>query len=99
MARSTGSSAPSATSSGGKQSNPYLSDRTEIGGRRSRHLKFVQPGRFVQKANQERAKAQLERLKQEIAEKAKLAGVQTERDIPDNLLKVSGFFFFVLSAK
>ncbi|KAH8547864.1 pre-mRNA processing factor 3-domain-containing protein [Umbelopsis sp. PMI_123] len=79
--------ASSTVSSANKQSNPYLSDRSEIGGRRSRHLKFVQPGRFIQKANQERAKAQLERLKQEIAEKAKLAGVQTERDIPDNLLK------------
>ncbi|KAI8583222.1 hypothetical protein K450DRAFT_224802 [Umbelopsis ramanniana AG] len=86
-AKPAASSSPSAASSGGRQSNPYLSDKTEVGGRRSRHLKFVQPGRFIQKANQERAKAQLERLKQEIAEKAKLAGVQTERDIPDNLLK------------
>jgi hypothetical protein len=54
-------------------------------------LKFVQPGKFVQRANQERAKAQLERLKQEIAEQAKLAGVQTEIDIPDSLLKVSKY--------
>lgn len=71
--------------------NPYLNETAEARSRRTRALKFVQPGKFVQRANQERAKAQLERLKQEIAEQAKLAGVQTEIDIPDSLLKVSKY--------
>ncbi|KAG2181912.1 hypothetical protein INT43_006837, partial [Umbelopsis isabellina] len=84
---SVSSPASRAASADAKKSNPYLAEVPDVRGRRSRHLKFVQPGKFIQKGNQERAKAQLERLKQDIAEKAKLAGVQTELDIPDSILK------------
>jgi len=85
-ASATSAARPSSKDSS-KSVNPYLNETAEARSRRTRALKFVQPGKFVQRANQERAKAQLERLKQEIAEQAKLAGVQTEIDIPDSLLK------------
>ncbi|KAI8376537.1 pre-mRNA processing factor 3-domain-containing protein [Radiomyces spectabilis] len=55
--------------------------------RRSRPLKFVQPGKFVQQANQERAKAQLEKLKQEIAESVRKAGMEVEMDVSDKAIK------------
>ncbi|CEG80011.1 hypothetical protein RMATCC62417_14407 [Rhizopus microsporus] len=55
--------------------------------RRSRQLKFVQPGKYIDIANQERAKAQLEKLKQEITESVKKAGMQTEFDVSDKAIK------------
>ncbi|TPX65837.1 hypothetical protein SpCBS45565_g04880 [Spizellomyces sp. 'palustris'] len=44
-------------------------------------FKFVQPGRFVNEANQLRAKAQLEKLKQDIAESVRKTGMDVELDL------------------
>ncbi|KAL9543409.1 hypothetical protein MBANPS3_008137 [Mucor bainieri] len=71
--------------------NPYFDPSMEVKiapkSRRSRQLKFVQPGKYIDIANQERAKAQLERLKQEITESVKKAGMQTEFDVSDKVIK------------
>ncbi|KAI8989302.1 pre-mRNA processing factor 3-domain-containing protein [Pilobolus umbonatus] len=71
--------------------NPYFDPSMEVKvapkSRRSRHLKFVQPGKYVDIANQERAKAQLEKLKQQITESVKKAGMQTEFDVSDKVIK------------
>jgi len=75
--------------------NPYYDPSMEVKvapkSRRSRQLKFVQPGKYIVIANQERAKAQLEKLKQEITESVKKAGMQTELDVSDKVIKVSIF--------
>lgn len=72
--------------------NPYFDPSMEVKiapkSRRSRQLKFVQPGKYIDIANQERAKAQLEKLKQEITESVKKAGMQTEFDVSDKVIKV-----------
>jgi U4/U6 small nuclear ribonucleoprotein PRP3 len=72
--------------------NPYFDPTMEVKvapkSRRSRQLKFVQPGKYVAIANQERTKAQLEKLKQEITESVKKAGMQTEFDVSDKVIKV-----------
>ncbi|KAI7865375.1 pre-mRNA processing factor 3-domain-containing protein [Spinellus fusiger] len=67
--------------------DPSLVAKTVPITRRSRPLKFVRPGKYIQQANQERAKAQLERLKQEIAENVKKAGMEVEMDISDKAIK------------
>ncbi|KAK4513427.1 uncharacterized protein ATC70_005428 [Mucor velutinosus] len=71
--------------------NPYFDPSMEVKiapkSRRSRQLKFVQPGKYIDIANQERAKAQLEKLKQEITESVKKAGMQTEFDVSDKVIK------------
>ncbi|KAG0767929.1 hypothetical protein G6F57_002115 [Rhizopus arrhizus] len=71
--------------------NPYFDPSMEVKvapkDRRARPLKFVQPGKYIDIANQERAKAQLERLKQEITESVKKAGMQTEFDVSDKAIK------------
>lgn len=78
--------------------NPYFDPTMGVKiapvSRRSRPLKFVQPGKFVNIANEERAKQQLEKLKQDITESVKKAGMQTEFDVSDKVIKVT---FFVLS--
>lgn len=55
--------------------------------RRTRQLKFIKPGKYIDIANQERAKIQLEKLKQEITESVKKAGMQTEFDVSDKVIK------------
>ncbi|KAI7850500.1 pre-mRNA processing factor 3-domain-containing protein [Circinella umbellata] len=75
-----------------KTKNPYLDESIETKSlipmkRKPRQLKFVQPGKFIEKANKERKHAQLEKLKQEIAENVKKAGMETELDISDKALK------------
>ncbi|KAI9306243.1 pre-mRNA processing factor 3-domain-containing protein, partial [Cunninghamella echinulata] len=67
--------------------DPSLPVKTEPKARRARAFKFVQPGKYVEKANQERAKAQLEKLKEQVAAKVKEAGMETEMDISDKVLK------------
>ncbi|KAI8910579.1 pre-mRNA processing factor 3-domain-containing protein [Powellomyces hirtus] len=66
--------------------NPYY-DPT-LGGRATgprertrKTLKFVQQGRFINEANQLRAKAQLEKLKRDIAESVKKTGMAVELDL------------------
>lgn len=71
--------------------NPYFDPNMGVKiapvSRRSRSLKFVQPGKYVNIANEERAKQQLEKLKQEITESVKKAGMQTEFDVSDKVIK------------
>ncbi|RCH87520.1 hypothetical protein CU098_003213, partial [Rhizopus stolonifer] len=71
--------------------NPYFDPTMEVKvapkSRRSRQLKFVQPGKYIDIANQERAKTQLEKMKQAIAESVKKAGMQTELDVSDKVIK------------
>ncbi|KAJ3169978.1 hypothetical protein HDU88_000620 [Geranomyces variabilis] len=66
--------------------NPYFDPSLGAGGvgpreRVKKHLKFVQPGRYVNEANQLRAKAQLEKLKRDIAESVKKTGMAVELDL------------------
>ena len=82
-----------------KTKNPYLDESIETKSlipmkRKPRQLKFVQPGKFIEKANKERKHAQLEKLKQEIAENVKKAGMETELDISDKALKVKLSLFY-----
>lgn len=84
--------------------NPYFDPSMGVKiapvSRRSRPLKFVQPGKFVNIANEERAKQQLEKLKQEITESVRKAGMQTEFDVSDKVIKVTfAFHFFYLDTK
>ncbi|KAL0081390.1 pre-mRNA processing factor 3-domain-containing protein [Phycomyces blakesleeanus] len=67
--------------------DPSLIAKTAPVSRRARSLKFVRPGKYIQQANQERAKAQLEKLKQEISENVKKAGMEVELDISDKAIK------------
>ncbi|KAJ3023575.1 hypothetical protein HKX48_002448 [Thoreauomyces humboldtii] len=66
--------------------NPYY-DPTIGGGVRGpkdhvrKSFKFVQQGRWVNEGNQLRAKAQLEKLKQDIAESVKKTGMSVELDL------------------
>lgn len=73
--------------------NPYFDPSMGVKiapvSRRSRPLKFVQPGKYINIANEERAKLQLEKLKQEITESVKKAGMQTEFDVSDKVIKVN----------
>ncbi|KAI8063975.1 pre-mRNA processing factor 3-domain-containing protein [Thamnidium elegans] len=71
--------------------NPYFDPTMGVKiapvSRRSRPLKFVQPGKYINIANEERAKQQLEKLKQEITESVRKAGMQTEFDVSDKVIK------------
>lgn len=68
--------------------DPSLGVKATPVNRRARGFKFVQPGKYVQKAEQERAKARLEKLKEEITQNAKKAGVETEMGVSEKSLKV-----------
>jgi hypothetical protein len=72
--------------------NPYFDPTMGVKiapvSRKSRPMKFVQPGKYVNIANEERAKQQLEKLKQEITESVKKAGMKTEFDVSDKVIKV-----------
>ncbi|KAJ3043928.1 U4/U6 small nuclear ribonucleoprotein Prp3 [Rhizophlyctis rosea] len=66
--------------------NPYLNTTPPVGGRVpgervARKLKFNQPGKYIAQATQLRTKAQLEKLKQEIAESVKKTGMEAEMDL------------------
>lgn len=82
--------------------NPYFDPNMGVKiapvSRRSRSLKFVQPGKYVNIANEERAKQQLERLKQEITESVKKAGMQTEFDVSDKVIKVRILYTCIATA-
>ncbi|KAI9472355.1 MAG: pre-mRNA processing factor 3-domain-containing protein [Benjaminiella poitrasii] len=73
--------------------NPYLVSSTTdapvegVKQRRPRQLKFIQPGKYIDMANQERSRLQLEKLKREITENVKKAGMQTELDVSDKVIK------------
>ncbi|ORY92022.1 pre-mRNA processing factor 3-domain-containing protein [Syncephalastrum racemosum] len=67
--------------------DPSLGVKATPTDRRARGFKFVQPGKYVQKAEQERAKARLEKLKEEITQNAKKAGVETEMGVSEKSLK------------
>ncbi|KAI9282645.1 pre-mRNA processing factor 3-domain-containing protein [Sporodiniella umbellata] len=71
--------------------NPYFDPSMEVKvapvERRSRQLKFVQPGKFIAIAEKERGRIQLDKLKQEITESVKRAGMQTEFDVSDKAIK------------
>lgn len=73
--------------------NPYLANDPEVAKvaplRKPRQLKFAQPGKYIQQAQEVRRKAQLEKLKEEIAQSVKKAGMEVELDITDKTLKVS----------
>ncbi|KAI9098033.1 pre-mRNA processing factor 3-domain-containing protein [Phlyctochytrium arcticum] len=67
--------------------NPYYDPNlggANVVNRRERvrkSFKFVQPGRFINQANQLRAQAQLEKLKKEIAESVRKTGMDAEIDL------------------
>ena len=72
--------------------DPTLATSTGVGPkeRGSRKLKFIQPGKYVSQAAQVRAKAQLEKLKQEIAESVRKTGMEAEMDlVSDASIRVS----------
>ena len=56
--------------------------------RAPRQFKFVQKGKYVQIANQIRSEAQLEQLKQRIAESARKAGLDAEFESVEKSIKV-----------
>jgi U4/U6 small nuclear ribonucleoprotein PRP3 len=72
--------------------NPYFDPSMGVKiaptNRKSRQLKFIQPGKYVDIANQERKTAQLEQLKQMISENVRKAGMQVELDVSDKVIKV-----------
>lgn len=68
--------------------DPFMGVKVAPVSRKSRPMKFVQPGKYVNIANEGRAKQQLEKLKQEITESVKKAGMQTEFDVSDKVIKV-----------
>ncbi|TPX35959.1 hypothetical protein SmJEL517_g01728 [Synchytrium microbalum] len=69
--------------------NPYFDPKlTAAVAPKMRHKKtfhFVKPGAFVEEANKARAVAQLESLKQAIAESVKKSGLETEMELVSDL--------------
>lgn len=67
--------------------NPYLDplDRIRTSEtpkpRTSRNLKFAEPGKFIELANNQRAQESLENLKKEIAKSVKAAGIEKEMEL------------------
>ena len=62
--------------------------------RSGRHFRFNPKGKYVQIANQMRQEAQLEQLKQRIAESAKKAGLDSEFETLEKNIRVSAFRMF-----
>lgn len=56
-----------------------------------RSFRFNPKGKYVQIGNQMRQEAQLEQLKQRIAESAKKAGLDTEFETLEKNIRVSGY--------
>lgn len=83
------------------KANPYASGAPTPGDggfegaapkeRVGRHLRFNPKGKYVQIANQVRQEAQLEQLKQRIAEGAKKAGLDSEFETLEKNIRVSHF--------
>ncbi|CAG8673050.1 19805_t:CDS:10, partial [Racocetra fulgida] len=70
--------------------NPYFDPRAGVAApqRRTRKkFKFVQRGKYEALGNQMRAQAKLEKLKEEIAESVKKAGMEAEIDSTDKAIK------------
>lgn len=67
--------------------NPYLSGPSKP--IHSRKLKFNQPGKHIKKANELREAAQLDALKQQIAELEQETGLVTELELVDDLAVVT----------
>lgn len=73
--------------------NPYLAaaeaaeDEATGSRRKNRDFKFVQKGRYVQLGEQMRADASMEALKARIAASARKAGMDTEFDTLEKLVK------------
>jgi U4/U6 small nuclear ribonucleoprotein PRP3 len=76
--------------------NPYLESMEAVEGlkvRRVKRLNFVTPGKYVAMAEQLREEAFVEKLKQDIAEAAKKAGLEKDLDlVSDAGIRVSLFF-------
>ena len=61
-----------------------------------RQFRFNPKGKYVQIANQVRQEAQLEQMKQRIAESAKKAGLDSEFETLEKNIRVSRFYPLVL---
>jgi U4/U6 small nuclear ribonucleoprotein PRP3 len=66
--------------------NPYLqpADTKIVPTKRPRELKFNEPGKFVQLANEIRTQEKLQKLKEEIEETARKAGLERELELVSN---------------
>ncbi|KAJ3126415.1 U4/U6 small nuclear ribonucleoprotein Prp3 [Nowakowskiella sp. JEL0407] len=70
--------------------DPYVSSKSSVAPkiRTPKTFKFIEPGKYIQLAQQMRATAQLERLKKEIAETVKKAGMDAELElVSDNAIR------------
>lgn len=67
----------------GPRANPYLDSSNAPAGRarESRQLVFNQKGKYIQQANALRRQAALEDMKRRIAEQARKAGLEEDRDV------------------
>lgn len=75
---------PSSKSSDGPRANPYLEAAHAPGTgheRKPRQLIFNQKGKYIQQANALRRQAALEAMKKRIAEQARKAGLDEDRDV------------------
>ena len=74
----------STTGPDGTRTNPYLDTSSAPGtgkARQSRQLVFNQKGKYIQQANALRRQAALEAMKKRIAEQARKAGLDEDRDV------------------
>lgn len=73
----------STTTPDGSRANPYLDSSHGPAGkaRESRQLIFNQKGKYIQQANALRRQAALEEMKRRIAEQARKAGLEEDRDV------------------
>jgi U4/U6 small nuclear ribonucleoprotein PRP3 len=73
----------STTTQDGPRANPYLDTSNAPAGRarESRQLIFNQKGKYIQQANALRRQAALEEMKRRIAEQARKAGLEEDRDV------------------
>jgi U4/U6 small nuclear ribonucleoprotein PRP3 len=65
------------------QENPYLTEKDSFR-KRSREIKFNEPGKYIQIAEDKRNAEKLEALKKEIAETARKAGLERELELVSN---------------
>ncbi|KAL2018046.1 hypothetical protein VTK56DRAFT_1312 [Thermocarpiscus australiensis] len=73
---------PPTISQDGQRTNPYLdTSGTAVKARQSRQLIFNQKGKYIQQANALRRQAALEEMKKRIAEQARKAGLEEDRDV------------------
>lgn len=71
------------TTQDGQRTNPYLdtSNAAPVKTRQPRQLIFNQKGKYIQQANALRRQAALEEMKKRIAEQARKAGLEEDRDV------------------